>query len=254
MRLPTVFKEKVWGRHDLSPLFPDNPLKIGEVWFQADLPLLVKFIFTSEKLSVQVHPDDNFAARHENSLGKTEMWHVLKADPGAQVAIGFKKTGNKKRLREEALSGEVEELLQWVDAHVGDTFFLPAGTVHAIGAGLVLCEIQQQSDITYRLYDYGRPRELHLDKGLQVASTEPAEWRPRPWPVDCRYFHTEPLAVQGAASYPTADRFRILIALQGAGTLDGQAFQAGQAFHIPAGAPGFRIESLAASFLQTWVP
>jgi mannose-6-phosphate isomerase len=254
VRLSTLFKEKVWGRHDLAPLFPDDQRKIGEVWFEADLPLLVKFVFTSDKLSVQVHPDDYFAARHENSRGKTEMWHVLKADPGAQVAIGFRKPLNKKLMREAALSGEIEELLRWVDARAGDTFFVPAGTVHAIGAGLVLCEIQQHSDVTYRLYDYGRGRELHLDKGLQIASIAAAEYQTRPWPVDCPYFHTEPVEVRDVSLYAPPDRFHILIALAGTGKLDGQAFQAGEAFLIPAGAPEFLIESPAANFLQTWVP
>jgi mannose-6-phosphate isomerase len=252
IRLPTEFKEKVWGRHDLQPLFPDNALKIGEVWFKADLPLLVKFLFTSDKLSVQVHPDDAFAAEHEHSLGKTEMWHVVKADPGAQVAMGFRETLDRIQMRQAALSGEIEKLLHWVDVKAGDTFFIPPGTVHAIGAGLVLCEIQQQSDITYRLYDYGRQRELHLDKGLAVASMGPADFRPQPWPVDCRYFHTEPLAIRGTSQYPQAGHFRILIALAGTGTLAGQAFQAGEAFLIPADTPGFSIQSDSANFLQTW--
>jgi len=254
VRLLTEFKEKVWGRHDLSPLFPDNALKIGEVWFKADLPLLVKFVFTSEKLSVQVHPDDAFAARHEKSPGKTEMWHVIKADPGAQVALGFVQRFNKAQVREMAQSGSIEEALEWIDVSAGDTFYVPAGTVHAIGGGLVLCEIQQQSDITYRLYDYGRPRDLHLDKGLQVAIAGPAEHLTRPWPVTCRYFHTEPLAIEDCGLYPAAPYFRLLIALEGVGKLSDEAFQPGEAFLIPAGAPDFLIESPAAKFLQTWVP
>jgi mannose-6-phosphate isomerase len=252
IRLPTEFKEKVWGRHDLEPLFPNDDRKIGEVWFKADLPLLVKFVFTAEKLSVQVHPDDSFAAEHENSLGKTEMWHVVKAEPGAQVALGFCKTLDINHAREAAQSGEIEKLLHWFDVKVGDTFFIPAGTVHAIGAGLVLCEIQQQSDITYRLYDYGRERELHLEKGLQVAHLGPADYRPQPWPVSCSYFHTEPLAVRGTCRYPEADRFRLLIALAGSGTLQNEEFHAGETFLIPAGTPDFQIQSPSANFLQTW--
>jgi mannose-6-phosphate isomerase len=90
VRLPTSFKEKIWGALDLAPWYPDPGKKIGEVWFEADVPLLVKFVFTSERLSVQVHPDDAFAAAHEKSLGKTEMWYVLRADPGAQIALGFR--------------------------------------------------------------------------------------------------------------------------------------------------------------------
>ncbi len=149
--------------------------KIGEVWFEADLPLLVKFVFTSERLSVQVHPNDEFAAAHENSRGKTEMWYVLRADPGARLAIGFREAISRERLRESALSGEIEQLLNWIEVQAGDAFFVPAGTVHAIGGGLALCEIQQHSDITYRLYDYGRPRELHLDKAMQVAFTDASD-------------------------------------------------------------------------------
>lgn len=254
IRLPTEFKEKVWGRHDLQPLFPDNARKIGEVWFKADLPLLVKFVLTAEKLSVQVHPDDSFAAEHEKCPGKTEMWHVVKADAGAQVALGFRKTLDRAQAREAAQSGEIEKLLQWVDVKAGDTFFIPAGTVHAIGAGLIMCEIQQQSDITYRLYDYGRQREMHLEKGLQVARLGPADNHAHPWPVHCRYFHAEPFQVRGSSFYGPADRFRILIALAGGGLLDSQPFQAGEAFLIPAGAPEFPILSEAADFLQTWVP
>jgi mannose-6-phosphate isomerase len=195
-RLPAVFKEKVWGRTDLSPWFGNESRKIGEVWFEADLPLLVKFVFTSEKLSIQVHPDDAFAAVHENSPGKTEMWYVLKADPGASIALGFREHLSVERLREAALSGEIERLLHWIPVRAGDTFFVPAGTVHALGAGLAVCEIQQQSDITYRFYDYGRPRELHLDKALQVATRGPAGTRPQDLPVTCEYFRTEKTLVE----------------------------------------------------------
>ena len=172
VRLPTRFLEKVWGTPDLLPWYPPAQKKIGEVWFEADLPLLVKFVFTSERLSVQVHPNDQFAAAHENSRGKTEMWYVMRAEPGARLAIGFRESISCERLRDAAISGEIEQLLNWMEVEAGDAFFVPAGTVHAIGSGLALCEIQQHSDVTYRLYDYGRPRELHLDQAIQVASTE----------------------------------------------------------------------------------
>jgi mannose-6-phosphate isomerase len=119
------------------------------------------------------------------------MWHILRADPGAQIAIGFREPITKDRLRESSLSGEIEHLLRWVDVSPGETYFIPAGTVHAIGAGIALCEIQQHSDVTYRLYDYGRPRELHLDKALQVADTSAHDGRPVPLPIDCAYFHTD---------------------------------------------------------------
>src|SRR6476660_7140505 len=156
-RLTPRFVPKVWGSIHLEPWFPNASEKIGEVWFEplpgaSALPLLIKFLFTTEPLSVQVHPE-----------GKTEMWHILAAEPGAKIAAGFREPITGQRLRESALSGEIEQLLEWFEARPGDTFFIPAGTVHAIGAGLVLCEIQQHSDLTYRLFDYGRRRELHLD-------------------------------------------------------------------------------------------
>jgi mannose-6-phosphate isomerase len=198
-QLTPVFKEKVWGSTKLEPLFPNSSVKIGEVWYEGipDPPLLVKFLFTSEKLSVQVHPGDDYARRHHNSRGKTEMWYVLGAEQGAQVAAGFRQQLTAERVREAALSGEIEDLLQWFNAAPGDTFFIPAGTVHAIGAGLTLCEIQQNSDVTYRLYDYGRPRELHLDQSLEVADLGPYEARQSPQNgvlVSCPYFTTQKLA------------------------------------------------------------
>ena len=175
VRLKPRFLEKVWGSEHLEPWFRNTGAKIGEVWFEGsgDVPLLVKFLFTSGKLSVQVHPDDAYAAEHHHSRGKTEMWHVLAAEPGASIAAGFREPISAERLRAAALSGEIEELLAWQEALPGDTFFIPAGTVHAIGAGLTLCEIQQLSDITYRLYDYGRPRELHIEEALAVGVREP---------------------------------------------------------------------------------
>ena len=256
VRLPTIFKEKVWGSTNLAPWYPAPDRKIGEVWFEADLPLLVKFVFTSGRLSVQVHPGDEFAARHEHSAGKTEMWHILRADPGAQIALGFRERLSHDRLRESALSGEIEKLLQWVEVNAGDTFFTPAGTVHAIGAGVAVCEIQQYSDITYRLYDYGRPRELHLDKALQVISTEPFDARPRSLPIECQYFHTESMALGEPVEYkPDPARFHMLIFLSGNGRINGEPFQLGEAWLVPAGAPTFTITpEQPVTLLRTWVP
>src|SRR5271169_4483781 len=192
-QLTPSFKEKVWGSTRLEPWFPNSDRKIGEVWFEGvdDLPLLIKFLFTSEKLSVQVHPNDDYARAHHHSRGKTEMWHILAAEPGAKIAAGFRAPISAEKLKASALSGEIEDLLAWHEARPGDTFFIPAGTVHAIGAGLTLCEIQQLSDVTYRLYDYGRPRELHLDRALAVSKREPHAARvdPQRTPlVSCEYF------------------------------------------------------------------
>lgn len=255
-RLPVSFKEKVWGARSLSPWFDTPDRQIGEVWFEADLPLLVKFIFTSDRLSVQVHPDDDFAAKHENSRGKTEMWHVLRADPGAQVALGFREAIPPEQLKEAAASGKILELLNWVDAHAGNTFFTPAGTVHAIGAGLAMCEIQQNSDVTYRIYDYGRPRPMHLDQALKVCDTRAFEARPVELPLECKYFRTEALHLETARTYqPDASRFELLIFYEGEGSIAGERYRMGETWLIPAGSSPFEIGPTSETkLLRTWVP
>lgn len=255
-RLPVSFKEKVWGTHDLFPWFPAPGAKIGEAWFEAELPLLVKFVFTTEALSVQVHPDDAFAAAHENSLGKTEMWYVLRAEEGARVALGLRESITPEQLRAAALDGSIEGLLNWVDVNLGDAFFIPAGTVHAIGPGLALCEIQQHSDITYRLYDYGRPRELHLDKAMQVASTESCKAGPTTLPIDCKYFHAELARITTTIEYPPpAELFHLLIFAGGMGTIAGQPFREGETWLVPGGTDPFLIKPQEPTkFLRTWVP
>jgi mannose-6-phosphate isomerase len=247
----------VWGTPDLLPWYLNSDRKkIGEVWFEADLPLLVKFVFTSERLSVQVHPNDEFAAAHENSRGKTEMWYVLRADPGAQLAIGFRDSISRERLREASLSGEIEQLLNWVEVQAGDAFFIPAGTVHAIGGGLALCEVQQHSDVTYRLYDYGRPRELHLEKAAQVSYTGASDPKSVMLPIDCQYFHTELARTASSLLYkPEPDRFHIVIFASGAGTIADRPFREGDAWLVPAGCAPFTIEPASpVKFLRTWVP
>ena len=173
--LETRSVEKPWGRETLPPPFQSsNGERIGEIWFEPppEMPdLLVKYLFTSEKLSVQVHPSD--AEAPPGSRGKEECWLVLSADPGAQLAVGFKERISSDTMRAAALDGSIEELLEWHDVGPGDFVYLTAGTVHAIGAGLSLIEVQQNSDVTYRLYDYGRPRELHLEDGIGVANGAP---------------------------------------------------------------------------------
>ncbi len=257
LRLPASFLKKPWGSTDLAPWYGPPADLTGEVWFQADLPLLVKFIFTSDRLSVQVHPGDEFARKHENSRGKTEMWHILRAEPGAQVALGWREAVTPERLKESAQSGEILELLNWVDARVGDTFFVPAGTVHAIGAGLALCEIQQHSDITYRIYDYGRDRELHLERAMQVSDLSSLDSKPSRLPVDCAYFHTESATLTEPREFvPDPRRFELVIFLEGAGRIAGQPYRAGEAWLAPAGSAPFRIEplGLATRLLRTWAP
>lgn len=176
--LPIRTVEKPWGKDTLPPPFSTPPgQRIGEIWFEPPeglASLLVKYIFTSEKLSVQVHPTDEQALElGEGDRGKEECWLVIDAEPGATLGIGFHEGVDAVTMRQAALDGSIEDMLVWHPVQAGDFFYIPAGTVHAIGAGVSLIEIQQNSDITYRLYDYGRPRELHLDKGIRVARGEP---------------------------------------------------------------------------------
>lgn len=176
--LPTREVAKPWGREWLpAPFDVAKPDKVGEVWFEppAALPeLLVKYIFTSEALSVQVHPSDaQTEAAGLGRQGKEECWLVIDAEPGASLGIGFDHSLSPEEMRAAALDGSIERLMTWHPVSAGDFFYIPANTVHAIGAGISLIEVQQNSDITYRLYDYGRPRELHLDEGMAVAQGEP---------------------------------------------------------------------------------
>ncbi len=185
-KLPIRSVAKPWGKDVLpAPFVAPDGERIGEIWFEppAELPgLLVKYIFTSEKLSVQVHPTDAQAtamgetdAAGNPERGKEECWLVIDAEPGATLGVGFHEPVSPEVLRAAALDGSIEDMLVWHPVKAGDFFYIPANTVHAIGAGVSLIEIQQNSDITYRLYDYGRPRELHLDKGIAVSRAQPLD-------------------------------------------------------------------------------
>jgi mannose-6-phosphate isomerase len=188
------FSERVWGKSDLKPWYDETGTNelVGEAWLTGpqclvetgpfkgqtlasvgekmggEFPLLVKILFPADKLSVQVHPDDAQAKAMGETRGKTECWYVLEAESGATVALGLKPGVGAKEVAASVESRTMETLLEHVPVSVGDMLFVDAGTVHAIGPGVVLLETQQTSDVTYRLYDYGRPRELHLEKGLHV--------------------------------------------------------------------------------------
>jgi mannose-6-phosphate isomerase len=180
MKLQRSYVEKPWGRTELPPMFdPPAGERIGEVWFTdgAELPLLAKYIFTSERLSIQVHPDDAQARARGLAQGKSECWYILEAEPGATLGLGLKHEIGTDELRTSALDGSIEQLMNWRPVAAGDFVFVPSGTIHAIGAGISLLEFQQNADVTYRLYDYGRPRELHLDDGVAVAAAKPFDDR-----------------------------------------------------------------------------
>jgi mannose-6-phosphate isomerase len=247
-RLPTLTVAKPWGRHALGFGFPDVPRDqepIGEIWFEApegaDPDLMVKYLFTSERLSIQVHPNDADAQARGHKCGKDEAWIVLAAEPGATVALGTVRPVSREELRAAALDGNIEELMHWQRVKAGDAIYSPAGTVHAIGAGLTILEIQQNVDLTYRLYDYGRPRELHLDDGIAVSIPVPFEIISPPKGKDpavsvelegdkfalTRFFaegHMGGSIQSGATAW--------LIPLSGSGKICGQPYQAGECWMI----------------------
>ena len=205
-RLKPWFSERPWGRRGLQPWYSSTGTTelVGEAWLTGpqcvvetgsfagrtlasvgselggEFPLLVKLLFPAEKLSVQVHPDDAQAQALGETRGKTECWYVLEAEPGAVVALGLKDGVDVAQVKAAVTDGTMESLMEWVSVSVGDMLFVDAGTVHAIAPGVVLLETQQTSDVTYRLYDYGRPRELHLEKGLQVIKTKTAAGKVAP--------------------------------------------------------------------------
>ena len=173
---------KPWGVDNLQPWsnIDGSGDAVGELWFERadkDAPtpsLLLKLLFTSEPLSIQVHPDDTFAGTMGLPNGKSEAWYILSAQPDAQIGAGLKHQITRQQLRASIQNGSIAELIHWRPVAKGDVIYIPAGTIHAIGAGIVLAEIQQHSDATFRLFDYGRQRQLHEDNGVAVA---------HPWPL-----------------------------------------------------------------------
>lgn len=241
--LATHWVEKPWGRHKLWPGFADpapGGEPVGEIWFQtpgnAVPDLLIKYLFTGEKLSVQVHPDDEQARAAGLPRGKDECWVILDAEPDSTIALGTKEPVDRETLRAAALDGSIVDLLDWKPVKAGDFFYSRSGTIHAIGAGITLVEVQQNSETTYRLYDYGRPRELHLDEGIKVS--DPVPYAPHPMPGKVAEDRT--ILVEGPKF--VLERWAggkrevtlpegvtgWLVPLAGEGVVDGVAWQAGE--------------------------
>jgi mannose-6-phosphate isomerase len=180
--------QKPWGDTDLRPWSRadhDGGHLIGEIWYERsgsepDPSLLLKLLFTSQPLSIQVHPDDAYAQSIGLACGKTEAWYILSAAPGARVVLGLKKKLATRQLREAVNDGSIAGLVAWRTVLPGDVLFVPAGTIHAIGAGLVIAEIQQRSDATFRMFDFGRKRDLHIADAVAVADAGPADGSVKP--------------------------------------------------------------------------
>lgn len=179
----TVIVPKPWGVSDLRPWRDRTaePSPIGEIWYERsersnpDPSLRLKLLFTSEPLSIQVHPDEVYARRSGLPHGKTEAWYVLSATPDARVALGLKHRMDSQQLRQAVADGSISSLIDWKHVSAGEAIFVPAGTIHSIGAGLVIAEVQQRSDATFRMFDHGRQRELHIEDAIAVADAGPAD-------------------------------------------------------------------------------
>jgi len=246
-----------------------------------DFPLLVKFMFPREKLSIQVHPDDAYAAAHEQAAGgkgKTEMWHALSSEPGAKLLLGLKPGTDKQKFLDAMKEDKLEEVFQAHDVKAGDTFFVTPGTPHTIGPGMVLCEVQEYSDLTYRVYDYGRvdkngrPRELRVEKALEVmkfGAAPPAKVAPLHLPGErvhktllaaCSYFATERWEFRATVEAESRlDCFELFVILNGSGHIHRQGsplpYQRGECWFIPAALGKFSLQAdQSTSVIRTYVP
>ena len=308
-----LFDPRPWGRFDLSPIYPQKfDEKIGESWLTGDncvvqngplagkslaelsaqykrelvggapqhdnrFPLLMKFLFPEEKLSVQVHPDDTAAQEVGEPCGKTECWYVAHAQPGAEIGLGLKPGVTRADFEKSIHENHAEDLLNWIKVSQGDMIFVAGGTVHTLGPGSIIVETQQQSDTTYRLYDYGRPRELHLEHGLRVIKEYVRSGKVQsPSPqnlngsgsrqqqlVASSYFAVEKYELKSAHRFAAGagkSSAQILVATDGTGTLsvgsgDAVQFGKGDAVVIPASIPQFDVEPReSVQFIRSLVP
>jgi len=240
---------KPWGVADLRPWseVDGSGSAVGELWFQRPdqaapvSALLLKLLFTSAPLSIQVHPDDAFARSIGLPNGKTEAWYILSALPDARVAVGLQRCLGSKELRASIRDGSIADLVQWRPVIKGDVVLVPAGTIHAIGAGIVLAEIQQRSDATFRLFDYGRQRELHEDNAMAVSDAGPARVQCGPRRLSTertllaasRHFVLERIDLPANTGWAlTPDRETWLLALDGRAAIGLVAASAGEAIFI----------------------
>lgn len=245
--LTTHRVEKPWGRRDLSPLFDDQPADrpaVGEIWYEdpSEKPrdLLVKYLFTSERLSVQVHPDDAAAQARGYLRGKDEAWIILSAEPDSTIALGLTAPMEPEAVRAAALDGSIETMLHWKPVAAGEVIYSPAGTIHAIGKGLRVVEVQQNLDLTYRFYDYGSDRELHLDEAMEVSDFGPFAGNPPPRELEPgrtilaekRKFVLERWTIAGSFTIGTGSAAVWVLPVEGSAAIDGRAVELGDALIV----------------------
>lgn len=258
---PSTVASGVHRGKTLAQVLEQHPEYLGEKANPGEgLPILVKLIDAGQDLSVQVHPDDAYAAIHEGQRGKTEMWYVLEAVEGAVMVCGFAHKMTPSKLKQAVQTGNLTKHMHVVPVHKGDVFFIPPGTIHAIGAGTVIAEIQESSNVTYRVYDYNRldknnqPRPLHFEKAVQVLNMVPdKDVLQKPRKIDyypgcarevlcrCQYFETERIQVSVHCGFPvTQQSFQVLLCINGSGTLlvgnnpIGLPFRKGDCIFLPA--------------------
>ncbi len=240
--------EKPWGRRDLPPVFgPVSPQgePIGEIWFEHPLgrapELLIKYLFTSEPLSIQVHPDGAAAETLGLPSGKDEAWLVLEAETGASIGIGLREPIGREALRDAAADGSIGDLVDWRGVGAGDSFYSPAGTIHSIGPGLTLIEVQQNVDVTYRLYDHGRARAVQLDAAIEAAAPGPYRQPLQPYALtpgrevlaDGPAFVLERWRAPGAGLLQVRpDKPLWIVGVSDGGRIDGQPITAGAAWLV----------------------
>ncbi len=249
----------------LSSILREHPEYLGTKVTGGELPILVKFIDAEQDLSIQVHPDDSYALEKEGQNGKTEMWYILDAKPGAKLVCGFAHDVSAEQLRRDAGSRRLMKHLRWVPVHPGDVFYIPAGTVHAVGAGILLAEVQESSNVTYRIWDYdrvgsdGKKRAVHLDRAIEVLNMKSGEIvRQKPRKVEyfpgsakeilcrCRYFETERYQISRTAELSVnSASFQVLLCIKGQGVLENgesrTGFRKGDCIFLPAGCGDCRL-------------
>ncbi len=244
------------GRETLAEVLAAHPQWVDRAC--SPFPVLVKLIDADRDLSVQVHPDDAFARANEGDNGKTEMWYVVEAQKGAGIYCGFSRDTDRREFLRKVREGTVQELLRFVPVQAGDCFLIRAGTVHSIGAGCLICEVQQSSNVSYRVYDYNRRnakgelRQLHVEKAAQVVRYEqfrdetqsgaflPVQGGTMRLLTQCEYFRCRRLCLAGTYAESARNSFRTLNVLAGEGEICGQPFRAGDSFFVPCGAR-FRV-------------
>lgn len=233
-----------------------------------DFPILIKFIDAKDNLSIQVHPDNAYALKNEGQYGKTEMWYVVDAGEDAFLYYGFKEEISKEEFARRIEEDTLLEVLNAAPVHKGDVFFIEAGTIHAIGKDILIAEIQQNSNVTYRVYDFGRvgadgkKRELHIDKAVAVTNRTPVKKDASAYPhvADCDYFTVDKLNLDGKTmktmeGTASEESFVSILVLDGAGTITNQGetleYKKGDSFFLPAGSGDYRIEGICDALVTT---